>query len=107
MFSDERHALQENDPWEARSSPLEKGLHPYFKGSAKVPCPGRTTSTGRSTTTAPRSRRTAGRAGDHPDHHGPNPTKHETTKFTGTHCVEVYIVRDGVCGARVQIMHTA
>lgn len=30
---------------------------------------------------------------------GPNPIKHESTKYTGTHYVEAYIVKDGVCRA--------
>lgn len=35
-----------------------------------------------------------------PANGGPNPTKHESTKYTGTHYVEVYIVKDSVCRAR-------
>lgn len=31
---------------------------------------------------------------------GSNPTKHENTKYTGTHYVEVYIVKGGICRAR-------
>lgn len=33
---------------------------------------------------------------------GPNPTKHESTKWAGDHYVEIYVVKDGVCVAKTQ-----
>ncbi len=83
------------------NSPLEKGLDLYFKVSeTTVRWPytvyWKVKNYGAEAAAVPgglRGKITAASG-------GPNPTKHESTKYTGTHYVEVYIVKDGVCRAR-------
>jgi hypothetical protein len=83
------------------NSPLDKGLDLYFRvATTTVPQPYRVfwkvKNCGMEAAAVPGGLR----GGIYEDTGGPNPTKKETTKYTGTHYVEVYIVKDGVCCAR-------
>lgn len=88
------------------NSPLEKGLDLYFTvASTTVLWPYRVywkvKNYGSEAAAAPNGLR--GQITEASG--GAKPTKHESTKYTGTHYVEVYIVNDGVCRAKaIQIV---
>jgi hypothetical protein len=81
------------------NTPLEKGLDLYFRvASTTVPRPydiyWKVKNSGREAMAAKALRGEINKAQD-----GPLPSKKESTAYTGSHYVEVYLVKDGVCVA--------